>query len=109
MAKELATYRVDGGLRRAVTAKALREGETVTDVITRAFREYVRDEYFEAAGIAVRADRGMEPGTAELRGEASAVRLVNLGGEEPARRPCRHPSEGIDETGRCRDCGEDVW
>lgn len=111
MAKRLAAYRVDPGLHDAVIAKAAREGETVTDVITRAFREYVRDEYavIDGLGIAVRADPGIEPGAAEVRSGASAVRLVNLAEDEPARRPCRHPSEGIDEAGRCGDCGEDVW
>lgn len=92
-----------------MTAKALREGETVTDVITRALREYVRDECFEAAGIAVRVDPGMVPGAAELRSGASAVRLVNLGDDEPAKGPCPHPSLSVDEFGKCRDCGEDVW
>ena len=41
MAKRLKTYRIDGDLDDAVTAKAARAGETVTDVITRALREYV--------------------------------------------------------------------
>ena len=41
MAKRLATYRIDGELADAVAARAAERGETVTDVITRAFREYV--------------------------------------------------------------------
>jgi hypothetical protein len=111
VAKRLAAYRVDPGLHDAVTAKAAREGVTVTEVIVRAFREYVSGEYWvhEASGIAVRSDPAVEPGGAEVRSGASAVRLVNLGGDEPAAGPCRHPSEGIDELGKCGDCGEDVW
>src|SRR5579864_8754923 len=43
MAKRLKTYRIDGELDDAVTAKATMMGETVTSVIERAFREYVED------------------------------------------------------------------
>jgi hypothetical protein len=40
VAKRLKTYRIDAELDDAVTAKATREGETVTNVIMRALREY---------------------------------------------------------------------
>jgi hypothetical protein len=42
MAKRLQTYRVDEDLGDAVIAEAARRGETVTDVIIRAFREYIK-------------------------------------------------------------------
>lgn len=109
MAKRLAAYRVDPVLHDAVIAKAAREGVTVTEVITRGFREYAGGEFWvhEASGIAVRADPGMEPGRAEVRSGPSAVTLVNLGRDEPARQPCRHPSEYV-EGDFCHLCESDI-
>lgn len=50
MAKRLQTYRVDEDLGNAVIAEAARRGETVTDVITRAFREYIKTASASAPG-----------------------------------------------------------
>ena len=43
-AKKLATYRVDEAKLKAVSAKASARGETVTDVIDRAFDAYIQDD-----------------------------------------------------------------
>jgi hypothetical protein len=111
MAKRLKTYRIDGDLDDAVTAKAAREGETVTDVITRAFREYVKGEPPQRVhGIKIITDERMPPGTAALvsRGrDGVQVSAFSLGAEEPGPQqdtgPCTHPKKDR-LKGRCARC-----
>ena len=111
MAKRLQTYRVDGDLADAVAARAAEEGETVTDVITRAFREYVEGEPPQTVhGIKIIADERMPPGTAALvsrgRDEVS-VSAFSIGAAEPEPQQdagqCSHPKADR-LKGRCRRC-----
>jgi len=88
----MGTYRVDGDLLAAVTARAAERGETVTDVIIQRFRAYIRDD--ETAGI-VSAPPVSEP-------------PVYTPLESPEEPPCRHPAGQVD-AGVCQACGADVW
>lgn len=96
MAKRLQTYRIDGDLADAVAARAAEEGETVTDVITRAFREYVEGKPPQTVhGIKIVTDERMPPGTAALvsrdRDEVS-VSAFSVGASEPEPERSRKPS-----------------
>jgi hypothetical protein len=111
MAKRLATYRVDGKLLDAAAAKAARIGRTVTDVLTQALEEFVKDEPADPLGIKIVTDERMPPGTAAFisRGrDGVSVSAFSLGaGEpepEPAPKSCKHPR--VHGKGVCPDCHE---
>jgi hypothetical protein len=111
MAKRLATYRVDGKLLDAAAAKAARIGRTVTDVLTQALEEFVKDEPADPLGIKIVTDERMPPGTAALisRGrDGVSVSAFSLGASEPeperAPKSCKHPR--VHGKGVCPDCHE---
>lgn len=111
MAKRLATYRVDGKLLDAATAKAARIGRTVTDVLIQALEEFVKDDHPAPHGIKIVTDERMPPGAAALisRGpDAVSVSAFSLGADQakPERAPksCKHP--GVHGKGVCPDCHE---
>ena len=115
MAKRLQTYRVDGDLADAVAARAADEGETVTDVITRAFREYVEGEPPQTVhGIKIVADERMPPGTAALisRGRDSvSVSAFPLGADQDKPEPASTKSRKdgcphrLPPGAYCKTCG----
>lgn len=92
--------RIGGPLRRAVAVKAAERGETVTDVITRAFEAYIRDD--EAAPIG-----SVPPVSAPsvYTHPESPERYEELPGG-PA---CKHPVASVDELGMCHECDTEVW
>ncbi len=90
----LKTYRCDKALVSAVSAQARARGETVTDVIERAFLAYIQGE---TPAQSVYTAPVPPPQVAE---EA----IVPLEGG----RACRHPAAAVEDN-VCRECGEDVW
>ena len=95
--KRLASYRVDEDLLAAVTAKAAERGETVTDVVIRAFQVYIRDD-------------GAAPVPSAPPVAALPVHTVPERYQEPPQAPaCKHPVASVNEFSVCRECGEDVW
>lgn len=115
MAKRLKTYRVDEDLDAAVTAKAAANHETVTDVITRALREYVKDEFWvhEATGIKVLTDDRMPSGHVALVGRDAdgkpsvAVARISSPDQAPPPRRCMHQGTRI-IGGWCPQCDHKI-
>ena len=97
-AKELLTARIDGDLKRAVAAKAAERGETVTEVIVRAFTAYIQ------ADLAGQAASPAPPPSVEpvyTRPPAQQAR-VSLSGQCPP-----HPKARVIK-GFCGACGRSV-
>ena len=95
--KRLASYRVDGDLLAAVTTEAAERGETVTDVVIRAFQAYIRNDGAPEMASA--------PPVA-----APPVHTAPERYEDPPPAPaCKHPVASVNEFSVCRDCGADVW
>ena len=89
----LKTYRVEEALVKAVSAQARARGETVTDVIERAFQAYIQRD---SPAQAVYTSPVPPPQVIE---EA----IVPM----ESKRPCRHPSASV-EDGVCHECGNEV-
>lgn len=91
----LRTYRVEKALVETVAAQARVRGETVTDVIERAFQAYIqRDSPAQAVYT--------PPAAPPPQVVEEAIVPLEDG------RPCRHPSGSVIDN-MCRECGEDVW
>lgn len=93
VAKRLKTYRVDGDLDDAVAAKAASLGETVTDVIIRALREYVTEPRPRTGHVAVAGSPPTMPPEPPLPRRKSASRN------------CSHVNMRL-RKGFCPDCEE---
>jgi hypothetical protein len=90
VAKRMGTYRVEEELLAAAAAAAAERGDTVTDVLKRALRAYIRAG--ETAAL---------PPAAEVSVYTPS---------EPSPSPgCRHPSLAVDEFGMCHECDTEVW
>ena len=92
----LKTYRCDKALVSAVSAQARARGETVTDVIERAFRAYIQGDS--------PAQPVYTPSVPPLR---PAPRPVYECEDIPSP-PCAHPVESV-QDGYCHECKSDVW
>ena len=84
------SFSVEALLHKTVAGKAQACGETVTDVIERAFRAYIRGDSLAVA-----------PAQAVYTASPPVPEVV--GG-----RPCRHPSASVTD-GVCGACGTEVW
>jgi hypothetical protein len=126
-ARKLKTYRVDEDLVKAVSAQARTRGETVTDVIERAFRAYIQQEAPERGVYTVQAGPVYTPPEpapdpiAALRAQMAGFGVPLTTASQmvpppevvedaivPVERQCRHPSASVID-GVCRECGRDVW
>lgn len=90
--KVITTYRVDYDLLKAVQARAREAGETVTDVITRAFKAYIRGDAQVAPVYTPSASRPESPG--EIGAKVTRAREAAELGRKIAseRKPERRPS-----------------
>jgi hypothetical protein len=107
-AKKLATYRVDEAKLKAVSAKASARGETVTDVIDRAFDAYIRDDapaepvYTAPEGSAAPPVVLRAPEPEPARKTAAKPRTGQQGESAPKAGNCKHPR--VHGKGVCPDC-----
>jgi hypothetical protein len=108
----LKTYRVEEALVRAVAVRARARGETVTDVIERAFHVYIQGDS-PAQAVYTPPAPSLDPVAAlrarmEDHGVPLTVASEMEAAPEPEKRPCRHPSALIQDDGTCGECGNEV-
>ena len=108
----LKTYRVEEALVKAVAVQARAHGETVTDVIERAFQAYIQGDS-PARAVYTPPTPALDP-VAALRAQMEGFGVpLTVASEleaapEPEKRPCRHPSGLIQDDGTCGECGNEV-
>lgn len=107
--KKIITYRVDEDEYATAAALAVSRGETITDMLTRAVRAFVRGESIEEA--VMRWPGAPEPAVPVQAPLApyTPVEVPASYEEAPERPACRHPAASVSDAGVCGECGEDVW